>query len=271
MPGIPDGSLPILTSLLSPATVAKVTLYIIGLVLIIASLYYVSPTRLTRVLSDAMSNLDKLSADILSAGLLGLMTPDKVAAVGMFRAETLLHSLSWRATICEFFKGRSLTLYRCINEVRDLETHIRILEQEHRRPPKQDARIWPPPPPSSSSSQQPPPQQQQPQPQPQTKQSWPPAPPYAQPYSGAQREPYPRQGPTSTSGSSGGNVAPAYRQQGGAMKMEGFNAFYVEHPLKHVEMSKLYSLSGQRAGFMRIFDVASVRLGGSPETFRVAK
>ncbi|KAJ7759071.1 hypothetical protein B0H16DRAFT_1534237 [Mycena metata] len=139
MPGIPDGSLPILVSPFSQVTAAKVMIGIFGLLFIAASLYHISPARLTRVLSHAMNSLDKVSANIVSAGLLGLMTPDDVAAlsllqskVGALRAETLLHSLSWHTTICEFFKGRSFTLYRCINEVRELETRIRILEEEHR-------------------------------------------------------------------------------------------------------------------------------------------
>ncbi|KAJ7759042.1 hypothetical protein B0H16DRAFT_1534140 [Mycena metata] len=126
MPSLPDGSLSILASPLSPVTSTKVMIVITGLILIVASLRYASPTRLTRVLSDAMSSLEKVYTDIVC--MLHMLQLE----VGALRAQTLLHSLSWRATIGELLKGRSFTLYRCINEVRDLETRIRILEEEYR-------------------------------------------------------------------------------------------------------------------------------------------
>ncbi|KAJ7043787.1 hypothetical protein C8F04DRAFT_1073328 [Mycena alexandri] len=140
MPGIPDGSLSILASPLSPTTAAKVMLSIFGLLLIVTSLHYISPARLTRVLSDAMSTLEKVYADLVCTQLMGLLTADDVARlrilqleVGALRTETLIHSLSWRTTICAFLKGRSYTLYHCINEVKKMETRIKILEGEHRR------------------------------------------------------------------------------------------------------------------------------------------
>ncbi|KAJ7759059.1 hypothetical protein B0H16DRAFT_1456960 [Mycena metata] len=150
MPGIPDVSLPNLIAPLSLATSTKVTLCIMGLVLIIASLSYASPTRLTRILSNAMSSLEKVYTDLVCMQLMGLLTADDVARlhmlqleVGAFRAQTLLHSLSWRATIYDFLKGRSFKLYRCINAVRDLETRIRILEEEYRAHPRAFGPSWP--------------------------------------------------------------------------------------------------------------------------------
>ncbi|KAJ7759047.1 hypothetical protein B0H16DRAFT_1534164, partial [Mycena metata] len=131
--------LPILASPLSPATAAKVMICVMGLGLVIPSLYYASPTRLMCVLSDVMRNLEKVYTDLVCMQLMGLLTADDVVRlhllrleVSALRAQTLLHSLSWRANIREFFNGRSFTLYRCINEVRDLETRIRILEEEYR-------------------------------------------------------------------------------------------------------------------------------------------
>ncbi|KAJ7759060.1 hypothetical protein B0H16DRAFT_1720482 [Mycena metata] len=76
--GLPDASLPILASPLPPATAAKVMLVVI---LIAASLYYVSPTRLTRVLSVAMNKLDKVFAEVSAAGLLGLLSPEDMQTV----------------------------------------------------------------------------------------------------------------------------------------------------------------------------------------------
>ncbi|KAJ7716119.1 hypothetical protein B0H16DRAFT_1614448 [Mycena metata] len=139
MPDLPDTSLPILASPLSPAPAAKVMICVMGLGLVIASLYYASPTRLMRVLSDTMRNLEKVYTDLVCMQLMGLLTADDVARLHMLqlevsalRAQTLLHSLSWCATICEFLRGRSFKLYRCINQVRNLETRIRILEEEYR-------------------------------------------------------------------------------------------------------------------------------------------
>ncbi|KAJ7716125.1 hypothetical protein B0H16DRAFT_1614464 [Mycena metata] len=137
MPSLPDESLSILA--FPVVTSTKVMIVITGLILIVASLRCTSPTRLTRVLSDAMSSLEKVLTTLVCMQLMGLLTADDVARlhmlqleVGALRAQTLLHSLSWRTTICEFFKGRSFKLYRCINAVRDLETHFRILEEEYR-------------------------------------------------------------------------------------------------------------------------------------------
>ncbi|KAJ7759102.1 hypothetical protein B0H16DRAFT_1534349 [Mycena metata] len=56
-------------------------LVVIGLLLVVALLYYTSPTRLTGVLSDAMSNLDKVFGEVSTAGLLGLLTPEDVQTV----------------------------------------------------------------------------------------------------------------------------------------------------------------------------------------------
>ncbi|KAJ7759076.1 hypothetical protein B0H16DRAFT_1819477 [Mycena metata] len=82
MPSLPDASLSALASPLSPATAANVTLSIIGLVLVVATLYYASPTRLTRVLSDAT---------VSTVGLRGLLSPEDmqilVSTCQMLRVE----------------------------------------------------------------------------------------------------------------------------------------------------------------------------------------
>ncbi|KAJ7759115.1 hypothetical protein B0H16DRAFT_1885045 [Mycena metata] len=143
MPGLPDASLPILASPLSPATAANVTLCIIGLVLVVATLYYASPTRLTRVLSDAMSNLDNAFVVVSTAGLLGLLSPADMQTVvstyqmlrvkvGTLQADTLRNSRSWCTSLCSLFAGGSVSLFRCIKEVKDFERHLQILQEDHR-------------------------------------------------------------------------------------------------------------------------------------------
>ncbi|KAJ7037390.1 hypothetical protein C8F04DRAFT_1092284 [Mycena alexandri] len=147
MPGLPNGSLSILASPLSPATAAKLMVVIIGLLLIAPSLYYASPTRLTRVLSDAMSSLDKVFVEVSAAGLLGLLSPEDMQTVvstfqmlrvkvGMFQTDTLRNSTSWRMSLRDFFT-RSILLFRCIKEVKDFQTHleepvIQILQEDYR-------------------------------------------------------------------------------------------------------------------------------------------
>ncbi|KAJ7043779.1 hypothetical protein C8F04DRAFT_1229252 [Mycena alexandri] len=83
MPNLPDASLPILASPFSPATTAKVILCgMISLPLIGTSLYYASPARLTLVLSDAMSNLEKVYADMVCSRILRLLPCNEVEHLG---------------------------------------------------------------------------------------------------------------------------------------------------------------------------------------------
>ncbi|KAJ7759087.1 hypothetical protein B0H16DRAFT_1534297 [Mycena metata] len=139
--GLPDASLPILASSLPPATAAKVMVVIIGLLLIAASLYYVSPTRLTRVLSDTMQKLDKVFVEVSTAGLLGLLPPEDThivvstyqklrVEVGNAQTERLRNSTSWRSSLFNFFP-RSTRLFRCIEQVKDFRTHLQILQEDY--------------------------------------------------------------------------------------------------------------------------------------------
>ncbi|KAJ7028654.1 hypothetical protein C8F04DRAFT_1118799, partial [Mycena alexandri] len=118
-------------------------LSIFGLLLILTFLHYVSPARLTRVLSDAMSSVEKLYLDMAMAGLLGLLPPDDIhtvvstiqilrVKVGLNQTETLRNSKSWRTSLSSFFAGRSVSLFRCIEEVKDFQRHLQILQEDHR-------------------------------------------------------------------------------------------------------------------------------------------
>ncbi|KAJ7725956.1 hypothetical protein B0H16DRAFT_1593473 [Mycena metata] len=135
--------LPVLTSLVSAATAAKVVGAIVLLIVAVALGYYASPRRLSQVLSEAMEDVEDVYTDMISTDLFTLLSSKELEGVrstmrmlrlkvSALQAETLRNSLSWRISIGEFFKGRSFTLYRCIDEVRDFETHINILKQEHR-------------------------------------------------------------------------------------------------------------------------------------------
>ncbi|KAJ7180823.1 hypothetical protein C8R46DRAFT_1211126 [Mycena filopes] len=158
MPGLPDTSLPILTAPLSPATAAKILLTIIGLVLFALSVRYASPAHQTGILSATMASLDKVFGDVASAGFSSVPPqdiPSTLSAydnisllygvlhlhgsmqglrvqVGSLREERLQNSRAWSATLCEFLRGRSITLYCCIRKAKDLETRLKIFQEKQR-------------------------------------------------------------------------------------------------------------------------------------------
>ncbi|KAJ7759081.1 hypothetical protein B0H16DRAFT_1534264 [Mycena metata] len=140
--GLPDASLPILASPLPPATAAKLMVVIISLLLIAASLYHVSPTRLRRVLSDAMQKLDQVFVEVSTAGLLGLLPPEDTQIVvstyhmlrikaGALQTAALRNSTSWRWGLFNFF-ACSTRLLRCIKQVKNFQRHLQILQEDHR-------------------------------------------------------------------------------------------------------------------------------------------
>ncbi|KAJ7759055.1 hypothetical protein B0H16DRAFT_1819457 [Mycena metata] len=139
---LPDGSLSILASPLPSATAAKIMLVVIGVLLIVAFLYYASPMRLTRVISDAMSDLDKVFIAVTTAGLLGLLSAEDMQAVvwtyqmlrievGTLQSDALRNSTSWCTSLYSVFT-RSKRLFRCIKQVRDFQRRLQVLQKDHR-------------------------------------------------------------------------------------------------------------------------------------------
>ncbi|KAJ7716121.1 hypothetical protein B0H16DRAFT_1476924 [Mycena metata] len=166
MPNLPDGSLSILASPLPPVTAAKIMLVIFGLLLIVALLHYASPTRLTRVLSDAMSDLDKVFIEVTTAGLLGLLSAEDMQTVvwtyvfsptrfpkfqpfgsyhmlrievGTLQSDALRNSTSWCTSLYSVFT-RSTCLFRCIKQVRDFQRRLQLNRSTDfaERPSQQD-------------------------------------------------------------------------------------------------------------------------------------
>ncbi|KAJ7716124.1 hypothetical protein B0H16DRAFT_1614458 [Mycena metata] len=147
MPALPDGSLSILASPLPPVTAAKIMLVVVGLLLIVAFLYYISPTRLTCILSDAMRKLDKVFGEVSNAGLLGLLTPEDIQTVvstyqmlrvevGKVQAETLRNSKWWCTGLFGVFAGGSASLLYCIKDVKDFARHLQLLQEDYRNKTK---------------------------------------------------------------------------------------------------------------------------------------
>jgi hypothetical protein len=111
--------------------------------------HYASPPRLTRVLVAAIANLEKIYLEALETGLLyasDIDTAEMLSSyvpflpqtlffehldslqlkVSKIREASLRNSLSHSGTLREFFRGHTVTLLRCIREVRVLETHIEV-------------------------------------------------------------------------------------------------------------------------------------------------
>ncbi|KAJ7142191.1 hypothetical protein C8R46DRAFT_1360824 [Mycena filopes] len=142
MPNLPDTTLPILTEPLSPATAAKIMLAIIGLILIAVVVLYASPANQTCKLSAAMTSLEKVFGEIALAGFPGLSPHDVQTLVsgmqllriqvGGLREQRLHSSRAWGTALSEFLRGRSIALYRCIENVKDFETRLEILKEKQR-------------------------------------------------------------------------------------------------------------------------------------------
>ncbi|KAJ7180819.1 hypothetical protein C8R46DRAFT_1211123 [Mycena filopes] len=142
MPPLPDTPISILAGPLPPLTAVKILLAIIGLILIVVSVRRASPARLTGILSEAMDRLTKVYEDVAATGFLGIPPQDVLdivsvmhtlrVQVGRLRAERLHNSRTWGTTLGEFFRGRSITLYHCIEDVEDFETRLTIFKEEQR-------------------------------------------------------------------------------------------------------------------------------------------
>ncbi|KAJ7252625.1 hypothetical protein C8J57DRAFT_1474241 [Mycena rebaudengoi] len=101
-------------------------------------IHHISPTRLTRVLVTLMHETDTSYIRAVEAGLV-FSDVDADALfklqikVSQLHEESLKNSLSTPKMLEEFFRGRSLVLYQCIRDARDLKTRIEISKEEQLR------------------------------------------------------------------------------------------------------------------------------------------
>ncbi|KAJ7880062.1 hypothetical protein B0H14DRAFT_2566556 [Mycena olivaceomarginata] len=107
-----------------------------GLSMMIVAAYYASPQRLTHGLVDAMANVKKNYLEAVENGALCASDAHTAATfsslqleVSTIRKASLHSSLSHYAMLCDFLKGRTFTVLRCLHKVRELETHIEILKE----------------------------------------------------------------------------------------------------------------------------------------------
>ncbi|KAJ7690462.1 hypothetical protein B0H14DRAFT_2652394 [Mycena olivaceomarginata] len=122
MPSLPEASLSIIASDFpvnsTPWAVGG------GLSLMIGAAYYASPQRLTRVLVDTMADVKK---SISKPSRMGSWTFSSLQLeVSTIRQASLHSSLSHYAMLCDFLKGRTFSILRCIHELHELGTHIEL-------------------------------------------------------------------------------------------------------------------------------------------------
>ncbi|KAJ7252644.1 hypothetical protein C8J57DRAFT_1351201 [Mycena rebaudengoi] len=101
-------------------------------------IHHISPTRLTRVLVTLMHETDTMYIRAVEAGLVfsdvdGDTLFKLQIKVSELHEESLGNSLSTWKMFAEFFRGRSLALYRCIGDVQDLKTRIEISNEKQLR------------------------------------------------------------------------------------------------------------------------------------------
>ncbi|KAF8178116.1 hypothetical protein K438DRAFT_1978080 [Mycena galopus ATCC 62051] len=94
---------------------------------------YTLPLRLTSVLLTNMKEAEKI---YLEAHGLGLRSPTDTQTLDSLKLkvshivqETICNSDSWRATLCDFLRGRTFILLQCIYEVHCFEARIKTLKE----------------------------------------------------------------------------------------------------------------------------------------------
>jgi hypothetical protein len=117
------------------------------------SFHYAAPQRLTRVLSEAMADVERTYLETVENGALSasdVHTPGRhspgvpsfyfFSGVGVLsvrlgslqlelltiRQASLRSSLSHYAMFCDILKGRTFSALRCIHDVSELGTHIEV-------------------------------------------------------------------------------------------------------------------------------------------------
>ncbi|KAJ7281407.1 hypothetical protein C8J57DRAFT_1297531 [Mycena rebaudengoi] len=106
---------------------------------ILYMIYRIWPMRLTDSVVAFMSETERLYYDAVEAGELpgDVGTEEKLLSlqtkVSELREASLRNSLSpWKA-LGDFFRGRSLTLLQCADEIQRFKTHIEILKEAQLR------------------------------------------------------------------------------------------------------------------------------------------
>ncbi|KAJ7140316.1 hypothetical protein C8R43DRAFT_1018311 [Mycena crocata] len=146
MSAVSETSISLLASTFPPLTTVTATKIVGGILLLVlgaATLHYASPARLTRVLLTAMHDTKTTYFDALDTGIISSSNDNGIAErlsaleieASTIHETTLHNSLSVRAALRDFLKGRTFDLLQCIHRVRQLHTHIEILKESQLRDP----------------------------------------------------------------------------------------------------------------------------------------
>ncbi|KAJ7861309.1 hypothetical protein B0H14DRAFT_537837 [Mycena olivaceomarginata] len=143
MPALLEASKPL--SILAPGLAPSSTPWAVTdalLVLIGAAgtIHYASPQHLTGVLVAAMADVKKTYLEAVENGALcasdvhiAEVFSNLQLEVSTIRQASLHSSLSHSAMLCDFLKGRTFSILRCIHQVHELGTHLEILKESQLR------------------------------------------------------------------------------------------------------------------------------------------
>ncbi|KAJ7117788.1 hypothetical protein C8R44DRAFT_791428 [Mycena epipterygia] len=142
MSSLSETSLSLFASALPTSTTTDVTIGVLVLIMTAFIIYFSSAMHLTCVLVTAIGNVEKIYLEAIETGMLSKFDVDTAwmllslqIKVSHIRETTLRNSLSYFGVLCDFFKGRSFTIFQCIREAHRLEVHLELLKEEHLRDP----------------------------------------------------------------------------------------------------------------------------------------
>ncbi|KAJ7814119.1 hypothetical protein B0H14DRAFT_2850909 [Mycena olivaceomarginata] len=116
-------------------TTASVVVLVVAVIAIVSR--YMSPLRLTTILIAVLADAEETYMEAHGLGTLLAAETNALyilqLKVSAIIEETLHNSLSWRASIGDFLRGRTFTLLLCIQEVQVFETRIKMLKESQLR------------------------------------------------------------------------------------------------------------------------------------------
>ncbi|KAJ7356891.1 hypothetical protein DFH08DRAFT_1075968 [Mycena albidolilacea] len=120
-------------STLAPAPPAAASFAVLVVAVIAMVVRYMSPLRLIGVLIAVIADAEETYIEAHGVGPLPAAETEALyilqLKVSAIVEETLNNSLSWRAIIGDFLRGRTFILLLCIQEVQTFETRIKMLKE----------------------------------------------------------------------------------------------------------------------------------------------
>ncbi|KAJ7326329.1 hypothetical protein DFH08DRAFT_337453 [Mycena albidolilacea] len=134
MPIITEQPVSTLTSMLPTKLLIAFLVVVAGTTMII---YSMLPLRLADILIALITEAEETYIEAHRMGILSAADTEMLAilqlGVSTVTESALRNSLSWRAALRDFLHGRTFTLLWWIREVKQFETHIKILKESQLR------------------------------------------------------------------------------------------------------------------------------------------